>query len=198
MDTQTAILVSTGLDVSTGYLNLGFNGFWACTAVLGFPAWGQIFPKAPVTKIHQLRIKPYRHLLLYWFLGIALYRSRNALSYSSFLLGRDIADELPSGAYRAMMRPDMATLIRKQFFCVADVRAIENYSQHQQKYQNNIIGPTSVKNYLNNSQNHLRSVNRMSVILQKMLERRAKPKLPRIIRGRLHVGNWWPEQWPKW
>ena len=34
--------------------------FWVCTAVLGFPVWGPIFPTVPVTKLgsqHQLRVK---------------------------------------------------------------------------------------------------------------------------------------------
>ena len=40
-----------------------------------------------------------------------------------------------------------------------------SYSQRRQNYLNNYFVPKSVKNYLNNSENHLWSVNRMSVIL---------------------------------
>ena len=56
-----------------------------------------------------------------------------------------------------------------------------------------IFRPKSVKNYLNNSQNHVQSVNGMLVILQLyILPRHPKLKLPKIIAGRLYVGNLLP------
>ena len=59
MDTQTAVLVSTATvwisapDAETSILLV----FWICTAGFGFFARGQVFTKAPLTKISQLRVK---------------------------------------------------------------------------------------------------------------------------------------------
>ena len=57
------------------------------------------------------------------------------------------------------------------------------------------FGPTSVKNCIDNSQNHLRSVNWESVILHfNILHRLQVQKFPKMIRGRLNVGNSLPGQ----
>ena len=56
------------------------------------------------------------------------------------------------------------------------------------------FGPKSEKDYLNKSQNHFRSVNRASVVWRfHILQRHSKLKLPKIIPGRLYVGNLLPE-----
>ena len=59
----------------------------------------------------------------------------------------------------------------------------------------NIFGPKLVtKDELTNNQNHLWSVNNMSVILHfAILQRHPKLKLPEIIRGRLYVSNLFPD-----
>ena len=64
---------------------------------------------------------------------------------------------------------------------------VTNYSQAELPKIIIFFGPKSEKNDLNNSQNHVWSVNRMSVIF-------ARQELPKIILERVRVGNPLPDE----
>ena len=68
-------------------------------------------------------------------------------------------------------------------------------SQHRQKYLNSNFWAKAVKNYLNNSQSHLWSVNRTSVNFTFIYYKDTRSqRLPKLNSGRVNVGNWLPEK----